>query len=108
MARTMDYDRYYRATVTNSPNPKGFRETIEKPKARHAVTAHNEYCQHISLVDGELLRCMEPTQGRTYCPSCAMHLITLTDRVPAQPSQTEPVNWRAQGPTRDKRKRKAA
>ncbi len=68
----------------------------------------NRYCQHISYVNGALRMCEEPTHGRTYCPSCAMHLITLTDRVATQPAQTEPVNWRAQGPTRDRRKTKAA
>lgn len=77
---------------------------VHQPK----VYGHR-YCQHISLINGHLRMCEEPTHGRTYCASCAMHLITLTDRAkPAEAPQPERADWRAQGPTRDKRKRKAA
>lgn len=69
----------------------------------------NRNCQKMSLIHGELHVCGEPTEGgKTYCTQCERRLITLTDRVPAQPAQTKPVDWRAEGVTRAKRRRQAA
>lgn len=51
----------------------------------------NDYCQKLSLIDGELVRCMEPTKGHTYCPECSRALITLTDR--PEPLKNLPDNY---------------
>ena len=64
-------------------------------------------CIHVDGWTGH--QCGKPTQGgRQRCDDCEEFRLTCLDRVIASPAQTEPVNWRAQGPTRDKRKRKAA
>ena len=64
-------------------------------------------CIHVDGWTGQ--ECGEPTQeGRQRCDACEEHRRTGLDRVIASPAQTEPVNWRAQGPTRDRRKTKAA
>ena len=81
MGRDIEYNRMYRAEVTNSPNPRGFRPSIHTPGHRHAVATHNEYCQHISLINGHARMCEEPTGGRTYCKKCApLGVLTATDR----------------------------
>lgn len=66
-----------------------------------------DYCIHI---DGwTQTQCGAPTvDGRQRCDACETRRRTGLDRVIASPAQTEPVNWRAQGPTRDRRKTKAA
>ena len=54
----------------------------------------NKFCHHLSLVDGELIRCMKATKGKTYCPDCDRHLITLTDRKPTEPVVDASHPWR--------------
>lgn len=79
-------------------------------KAHQPKVYGHRYCQHISLVNGHARMCEEPTGGRTYCKKCApFGVLTATDPKPIdQTAQPERADWRAQGPTRDKRKRKAA
>lgn len=54
----------------------------------------NETCRKISYRAGQAHECGEPTEGKVYCPACARHLLTLTDRAPLpdQP-QPKPYHW---------------
>ena len=47
----------------------------------------NYFCKKVSYRHGSAYECSEPTEGKTYCPSCARKLLTLTDRQsPEQPA----------------------
>lgn len=54
----------------------------------------NQACRKVSYRDGDAYECAEPTDGKTYCPACARHLLTLTDRAPLpdQPAP-KPFHW---------------
>jgi hypothetical protein len=51
------------------------------------VKEPNQFCKKVSYRHGSAYECSEPTEGKTYCPSCARKLLTLTDRQsPEQPA----------------------
>jgi hypothetical protein len=63
------------------PKPRGTERWTNKPKEP------NQFCKKVSYRHGSAYECSEPTEGKTYCPSCARKLLTLTDRQsPEQPA----------------------
>jgi len=71
---------------------------VGRPRANEPHTykpkAPNQFCKRVSYRDGDAYECNEPTSGKTYCPSCARHLLTLTDRAPLpQQPAPKPYHW---------------
>ena len=70
------------------------------PKAAQRVThfrprtSLNQSCLKITYRDRQAVQCGAPTEGKTYCTTCARHLLTLTDRPPiAEPTDRKPYRW---------------
>jgi hypothetical protein len=53
----------------------------------------NYFCKKVSYRDGDAHECNEPTEGKSYCPSCARKLLTLTDRKPPEMPAPKPYAW---------------
>lgn len=53
----------------------------------------NYACRKVSYRDGDAYECGQPTEGKTYCPSCATKLLTLTDRPSPQQPAPKPFHW---------------
>jgi hypothetical protein len=53
----------------------------------------NYFCKKVSYRDGAAHECNEPTEGKSYCPSCARKLLTLTDRKPPEMPAPKPYAW---------------
>jgi hypothetical protein len=70
------------------PKPRCTERWTGKPKEP------NQFCKKVSYRHGSAYECSEPTEGKTYCPSCARKLLTLTDRspLPDQPAP-QPFHW---------------
>jgi hypothetical protein len=63
------------------PKPRNVERWTNKPREP------NQFCKKVSYRHGSAYECSEPTEGKTYCPSCARKLLTLTDRQsPEQPA----------------------
>ena len=59
-----------------------------------AQRAHHASCQRWIYRDRQAVQCGAPTEGKTYCKTCARHLLTLTDRPPiAEPTDRKPYRW---------------
>ncbi len=68
----------------------------------------NDVCRKIAYRDGAAFECGAPTEGRTYCPSCSRHLITLTDRVAPETQRAAIHPWSEEGIQRATRAKKRA
>jgi len=53
----------------------------------------NYFCKKVSYREGQAHECGEPTEGKVYCPSCARHLLTLTDRKSPEQPAPKPFHW---------------
>lgn len=71
--------------------------------------SRNEVCQRKWLERGQLVQCYFPTEaGATYCPDCAMHLITYLDRKPPPVTSIDPAKRHPWSNTVRPAKRQAA
>jgi len=78
------------------PKPRGTERWTGKPKEP------NQFCKKVSYRDGQAHECGEATEGKSYCPSCARKLLTLTDRKSPEQVATEAYHW-----TNDKPRKRA-
>ncbi len=69
------------------PKPRGIERWTNKPREP------NQFCKKVSYREGQAHECGEPTEGKSYCPSCARKLLTLTDRKPPEQVATEQYHW---------------
>ena len=78
------------------PKPRGVERWTGKAREP------NYFCKKVSYRDSQAHECGEPTEGKTYCPSCARKLLTLTDRKLPEQVAVEPHHW-----TNDKPRKRA-
>ena len=78
------------------PKPRGIERWTNKPREP------NQVCKKVSYREGKAHECGAATEGKSYCPSCARKLLTLTDRKPPEQVAPEQYHW-----TNDKPRKRA-
>jgi len=69
------------------PKPRGIERWTNKPREP------NQVCKKVSYREGQAHECGAATEGKSYCPSCARKLLTLTDRKPPEMPAPKPYAW---------------
>lgn len=71
------------------PKPRCTERWTGKPKEP------NQFCKKVSYHEGDgcAYECSKPTEGRTYCPTCAEELLTKWDRKSPEQPAPKPYAW---------------